>query len=85
MPLGVLSSTTIVLATIAGRLAETLVKVAPASVETSIRLEALLQAIHILEGLVGSIAMSLMVAGAARVTQVAPSSVVTYKAAPLEA
>ena len=61
----------------AGRLAETLVNVAPASVETITLFVELLQAIHILEGLVGSTAISLIVEGAVRVDQVVPSSVVT--------
>ena len=61
------------------------VKVAPPSVETITLLVVLLQAIHIFKELVGSMAISLMVEGADRVAQVAPSSVVTYKFVPLDA
>jgi hypothetical protein len=81
----VLSSVTIVRATIEGRFEEIFVNVAPASVETNTLFDVLLHAIQIFEGLVGSTVISLIVDGAVLVAQVAPSSAVTYKSDPLEA
>ena len=70
---------------IEGRLEETFVKVAPASVETSSLLVVLLQAIQIFDGFVGSTAISLIADGADLVAQVAPSLVVTYNVVPVDA
>ena len=53
--------------------------------EAQRRRQVLLQAIQILSGIRGSTVISLITAGAVRVTQLAPSLVVTYKVEPLDA